>query len=401
MSYNDNQTGQKIEKEKNKKLICNTLLKNGPMTKKQLAKRVGISVVSISKNADELIEKGVLLVDGFEENLPKGRKPIVLRLNKTYKYIIAVDLGKNPVDVCVGDLAGDILFSDKYAIKEEDGGEDTITGIILLLFRLLAKHNIASSNIGGIVIANPGVTINDTGVINRPAQIAQKWADMPIANIFEANFNTKRVIVKNDINLAALAMLNRYSPIHQENYILMRLDAGIGMGIVIDGKLYEGEAFNAGELGFMTTLDQNGNVVVESYENIATLPAFITRIKKQVKTVKKGVFYEYVATNEEEITIKTISNFAKKDPFINNQIEQMATMVGIATLNALLLLDINTVILDGDILLLGKVFVDRFKHTLNSDRHNHEKITVRIAESGLPLLGCLKKGSDEILDKDI
>ena len=95
----ENKAGdQSIVRIANQKTIIEYLREKGPMSKADLAKTLKISKPTVAKNVEELILKKILYEYG-EGISSGGRKPLLISFNKTYKYILSLEI--NCVDVYI------------------------------------------------------------------------------------------------------------------------------------------------------------------------------------------------------------------------------------------------------------------------------------------------------------
>ena len=392
---------QKHIKDNNQKLIVRLLMQHELLAIKEISRLTGLSIVSVSKNMDELLESRVLIADGIEDDVSYGRKPMIYRFNNTYKYIAGIDLGKKKVDISIGNMQNEIVRITAYEIPEDTGGADIINNIIQHLSDMLESQGISNDMLGCIVIANPGIVYDSSGRIRRPAEIAEKWANIPLVKVFADRFLCN-VIVMNDIDVSALGFQAVQSPENRHlNYIHVRVDAGIGIGIIINGNLLEGQSASVGEVGFTTQIHEDGSVELVSYESIASLSALVSRLKKLLIGNEGSIIYRKTQGVPDHLTLEVIADAAQTDAFVQQEITHMAGHIAAVALNGMLLLDINTVVLDGGVLLLGDRFLDPFARTIKEHSIPNNDITVVVAEERSATYGCFQVGRNHVIEHDI
>ena len=114
---------QTLVKINNQNAIIKFIIKNGPISRAELAKRLKISKPTVSTNVEGLLEKNILLEVGRGET-HIGKKPILLDFNKNYKYVLACDLSRNNSKIAVSNLQGEIVAEDKIVIYNNLAGRD-------------------------------------------------------------------------------------------------------------------------------------------------------------------------------------------------------------------------------------------------------------------------------------
>ena len=111
---------------------------------------------------------------------------------------------------------------------------------------LLADNGFSLIDLGGIGIGIPGTVDSKLGLIVSAVNIGCKNQDL--IKEMSQYFNVP-IAVGNDANVAALGEQRFGAGKGHENVVMVTLGTGIGGGIIIDGKLYEGNGGAGGEVG--------------------------------------------------------------------------------------------------------------------------------------------------------
>ena len=117
----------------------------------------------------------------------------------------------------------------------------------------LARELVATTDrpILGIGVGSPGV-VDTHGVVTEAANLG--WHDVALARHLEGALGLP-VHVANDANMATLAEF-AYGDPAGENLLLVKIGEGVGAGLLIDGALFTGDRFAAGEIGHVTVDDR-------------------------------------------------------------------------------------------------------------------------------------------------
>lgn len=154
---------------------------------------------------------------------------------------LGVDIGGTKTAVCVGDRSGNILRKEKFATGTP---EETVQKIIELGRSLLSGQ--APSAVG-ISCGSP--QDSEKGIIQAPPNLPD-WVDIPITELLSRAFGAPAFLA-NDANACALAEWKYGAGQGSKNMIFLTFGTGMGVGLILNGRLYEGTCGMAGEAGHM------------------------------------------------------------------------------------------------------------------------------------------------------
>lgn len=251
---NPNQmSGSAFIKEKNKRCILQYVKEQGPVSRAELAERLFLSKPTVSALVDELLQENWLKESGIgQSSIQGGRKPIQLIFNSHAVYVIGVDIGGTKVRTAISDLAGHILAVEEFHTQEHRIS-GVVKGIEHTVEKLLHQTGIEASDILGMGIGAPGMTDVVSGVVLDAPSLS--WRDYPLKKEAESIFPWP-VVIDNDVNIAVLAEQWIGAAKGMNNVVLISIGTGIGCGLIINGQLFRGSTFAAGEIGYMVT-DKN------------------------------------------------------------------------------------------------------------------------------------------------
>jgi len=166
------------------------------------------------------------------------------------KYIISIDLGGTNTRIALVDrslrIKARVVFSTKVYISRRDR---LISEIVKGIFLLLKENCIKKSQILAVGLGVPGPVNFPEGKVYYLPNIPG-WKNTPIKDILEKKISFK-VFVDNDVNLMTLAEAKLGAAKNKKNAICLTLGTGVGGGLILDGKLFRGASFCAGEIGHM------------------------------------------------------------------------------------------------------------------------------------------------------
>ncbi len=168
------------------------------------------------------------------------------------RLVLGLDIGgtKLAAGVVAGD--GSVLSHERAPSRAEEGPDGMIPRLLDLGRRAVAAAGVPWDRIEGVGIACGGPLDPVAGIIQSPLSLPG-WDGIPLVAIVEDALGTTAV-VDNDATACALAEYwfgaGRDRGIR--HLVYLTISTGIGGGLVLDGRLYRGAAWNAGELGHLT-----------------------------------------------------------------------------------------------------------------------------------------------------
>ena len=174
----------------------------------------------------------------------KGELEIVI--TEVRKHYIGIDLGGTFIKGGIVDDAGRVIVSDKIPTESEKGAEKVAENIGKLCDMLLKASNMSASDIIGIGMGVPGLIDSKKGEVVYSNNLG--WKHFVISEHVE-KITGLPVKIANDANVAALGETKFGCGKAYSNTVMLTLGTGVGGGIIIDGKLFEGNKSAGAELG--------------------------------------------------------------------------------------------------------------------------------------------------------
>jgi N-acetylglucosamine repressor len=227
----------------NQQLLLRALHDHSPLSRADLARLTGLTRTSVG----DLV--GALIDDGLIEEVGRGRSsggksPILLRVAPDGRHLIGLDLGEAQFSGAVVNLRGEILRSIHLPLDGRDGD-----AAVELVFRLVdALRGDDPSPLLGIGVGAPGVIDTSTGTVRWSVL---NWAELRLGPQLEGRYGIP-VVVANDSHAAALAELTFFRRPRPNNLIVIRVGRGVGAGIILNGQLFQGDGYGAGEFGHVS-----------------------------------------------------------------------------------------------------------------------------------------------------
>ncbi len=222
------------------KIIKNLYLK-GANTASEICAEVGISLPTVNSLLGDLMSSGEIIKQGRAES-QGGRKPDLYRLAEDAFYILSVDLSKFNINFALYSCNHSLASSKESHKITLNNEKETFDKICALLDEYIAQSGIPDEKIIAVGFSMPGLIDSVGGVNYTYLRFGQKT----LLEKLESHFN-KKIFLENDARSMTLAEFKFGSDHSHKNVLGIFIGWGIGLGIIIDGKIYQGASGFAGE----------------------------------------------------------------------------------------------------------------------------------------------------------
>ena len=231
-------------REINRSAILEIIRRESPISRTAIAERLNVSLPTVMRIIDELVEEGFVRPQGSTEWSGGRRRPL-LEFNAGGFVVLGVDMGGMKLYGAISDLGGNILDEVDMGLHGEspEGNYDRLCSLI---DALLASPKLAGRRVRGIGVGAPGITKHRDGIVKWSYSL--KWRDFPLKARLVEKYQMP-ITVDNDVNLAAMGEHWFGAGQDVQDMILITVGTGIGAGIIIDGALYRGGSEASGEIG--------------------------------------------------------------------------------------------------------------------------------------------------------
>ncbi len=236
----------------NRSILLNGIKTQGEISRAALAHMTGLSPATVTGITGKLIQEGLVFEKATGDSTG-GRPPIMLALNPRGGFVIGIKLMEGHAIGALTDLNATILAKDTIALADKRV-ETSVEMLSVLVNRLVHGSGIRKKQLLGVGVGLAGVVDFTHGIVRQNPFFG--WRNIELGDLLGTRLQVP-VFIDNDVNTLTLSerWLNQGQP--EDNFILITIGRGIGMGIVINGQVYRGKAGGAGELGH-TLVDPNG-----------------------------------------------------------------------------------------------------------------------------------------------
>ncbi len=230
----------------NRSAILEIIRREGPISRTTIAKNLDVSLPTVMRIVDSLIEEGFVRLHGGTEWSGGRRRPL-LEFDADGYVVLGVDMGGTKMYGAISNLGGDVVDEVNIA-RHGTSGEESFNCLTALIDTLLASPKLEGRRVRGIGVGAPGITLHKEGIVKWAYTLG--WENFPLKARLAERYSLP-ITVDNDVNLAALGELWFGAGQNAQNIVLVAIGTGIGAGIIIDGALYRGSHEASGEIGHM------------------------------------------------------------------------------------------------------------------------------------------------------
>jgi len=234
-------------REMNQRLLFNRLFNEGPATRPQLARDVGLSQPTVIAALDDL-ERAGLVTGGAASRQQVGRPARLYTANPAAGTVAGIDIGRGWLHLRVADLMGDTL--SQLSVRNTAKGAAALVELTAQsLQEVTDKAGLAAGSLTHTAIGSPGVLDRQRGGVRYAANLPG-WHQAGLVDALADRIGPA-LSVDNDANLAALAELSYGAARGLTDFAYLTIGTGVGVGLVLDGRVYRGFNGAAGEVGYL------------------------------------------------------------------------------------------------------------------------------------------------------
>ncbi|WP_110946342.1 ROK family transcriptional regulator [Streptomyces avicenniae] len=234
-------------RQRNLSRVLHTVAGDGPLSRADVAARIGLTRAAVSTLVDELLRGGLLVERGPGRSGTVGRPGTQLLAADRGPSGVGAEIGVDHLAVCVMDLRGAVRVRAVHETRNQGSDPAAVLATLGGMLRRAAERaDAAGLRPAGLTVAVPGLVVRDTATVLRAPNLG--WHHTDLAGLLPTALGP--VTVENEASLGALAEL--WSGGHggeSESFVHVSAQIGIGAAVVVDGELLRGAQGFAGELG--------------------------------------------------------------------------------------------------------------------------------------------------------
>jgi glucokinase len=163
--------------------------------------------------------------------------------------VVGADIGGTNLRLALAGMTGEVLAKWKVSTAGIRDPEVVVGLMHEGVEALLQETGLSRDSLRAVAAGAPGVTDVEDGIVIATSYL-MGWRDVPFRTLLEAKLGVPAA-VENDVNTAALAESKIGAGRGVRDFVFLAVGTGIGAGIVLNGRLFHGMDWSAGEIGYM------------------------------------------------------------------------------------------------------------------------------------------------------
>jgi predicted NBD/HSP70 family sugar kinase len=360
-----------VVRTQNSALLLRMLWRERQLTRVEIAKRTGLSHSTVSTIVVDLERAGLVQTLGAMASRG-GRRPQLIGFRDDSFALLGVELGARHVAVVLADLRGRTLSFEEQRHPVRSDPEGTLTVMRALIDATLRKERFPLRKVVGIGVAVPSPV--DSML---PGQLSELifpvWRGVDVRETLRRAYGVP-VFVDNDANLGALAEHWWGLGTEQTDLAYIKVGAGVGAGFILRGELYRGGSGRAGEIGHVP-IDSAGPLCVCG--NRGCLTTFIGSEELSLRA------QEMFASPEAPSLSEIVRRARTGDLTARSLVDDVGERLGIVIATLLNTLDVQRVVIGGEISSVGDMLLDAVRHAVRKRALPSAVAQTRIMTSNL------------------
>lgn len=270
-------------------------------------------------------------------------------------YAVGIDLGGTNIKAGLVDSIGKIVLKKSIETCAEQGYKRVIermAGLVLELVRTMGEE------VKGVGIGTPGLVDAERGVVIELPNL-KGWTNVPVCGEIR-KLTGYRCFLGNDANNMAFGESTVGAAKGKRNIVCITLGTGVGGGIIIDGKVYQGSTGVAGEVGH-TIIDMNGpecncggRGCLERYVGNKYISEYAVKVVKKFRGKSKIV--DAAGGDVNRITPEAVYRAAKAGDMTAKKIlRDIGRLIGIGLVSVVNILNPEMVVIGGGVANAGEL----------------------------------------------
>jgi len=324
--------------------ILNTIRKAGLISRVEIAELTGQSRAAVTNITASLIKEKMIVEKETEPSATRRRRRVLLGLNPAAAYVVGVKLSAFQVSFAVTDMQADVLSSLIIPVRIGKKSVEFVADLIEEGIRhCVSEARINMRKISGIGIGIPGLVSSEKGITYWSP--LYKKGNTTLRDLIQKRFNIKTYI-ENDANTVTLAQQWFGEGRGVDNFLVVTVEHGVGMGIVVNGQIYRGVKGIGAEFGHMVIKPGGAQCRCGKRGCIESYVADYSVLGAAIDACKEG---RWQYKNISSLTIEEVTAIAKKgEPALRKIFKRGGEILGLGISGLVQIFNPEKIIIAGE-----------------------------------------------------
>ncbi|CAB1070757.1 hypothetical protein JY97_10175 [Alkalispirochaeta odontotermitis] len=342
--------------------ILNTIRRAGLISRVEISELTGQSRAAVTNITARLLKEKVIVEKETKTSSSRGRRRVLLALNPTAAYVVGVKLSAFQVSFAVTNMQADVLSSLIVPVRISKKSVEFVADLIEEGIRHCVSEAMISMNkISGIGIGIPGLVNSDKGITYWSA--LYKKGNTTLRNLIQKRLNIQ-IYIENDANTVTLAQQWFGEGRGVDNFLMVTVEHGVGMGIVVNGQIYRGLKGIGAEFGHLVIKPGGAPCRCGKRGCIESYVADYSVLRAAVEACKAK---KWRYKNTASLTIEEVTAIAKKgEPALRKIFQRSGEILGLGISGLVQVFNPEKIIIAGEGVRAGSLLFDPMQRMIKS-----------------------------------
>jgi glucokinase len=301
------------------------------------------------------------------------------------QLLIGIDIGGTNIKLALMDEKAHLKAKRIFSTSQFRNKNALIKELVKEIEMLLSEYSVPRKNLLGIGIGAPGAVDIRTGTVHYLTNVPN-WREVPLGDILKKRLHVP-VFVDNDVNVMALGEMRFGAGRGVKNMLCITLGTGVGGGLILEGKLYRGSSYAAGEFGHVPINIEGPRCGCGSYACVEAYVgnSYLVRdVVARIRNGEKTMITKLAGGEASKITAKMIGLAARRgDKFAQKVWIDAGNKIGIALVGVVNLLNVEKIVIGGGVAEAGRILFDSIRSTIAARAMKLPAKTVKVVKAKL------------------
>ncbi len=301
-----------------------------------------------------------------------------------HKYYVGIDLGGTFIKGGIVNEKGEIIVCDKTPTEVEKGDKGVAKNIASLALDLLSRAGLTTADVEGLGIGSPGMIDSAEGNVVYANNLG--WNNFKICDELSSLLGGIKVKIGNDANVAALGEVKFGAAKEHNSIVMITLGTGVGGGVVIDGKMIEGNKGAGAELGHIVIVhggEQCSCGRKGCFEAYSSATALIRDTKRAMQAHPDSKMWEIGSLDA--VNGKTVFDYAPVDEYAKEVVDNYVKYLACGLVNYANIFRPEVILLGGGVCAQGDNLIKPLQKIFDTEIYAGDKgprVPILVAELG-------------------
>ncbi|MBZ9938714.1 ROK family transcriptional regulator [Mesorhizobium sp. BR1-1-16] len=339
--------------------VMDAIRRFGPIARVEICDRTDLSATTVSAITGALLDDGLVITHqlGGIRDAARGRPRVLLDLNPDAAHVVGARIAPDRITIATTNFRADVRASLTLPVRV--GRHSVPVAVDLIedgIRRCVADAGLELSQISGVCVGIPGVVERGAGICRASPLFGER--DIPLAAELTQRLDGVVATIDSDVNLVTLAEHWFGQARGLDDFLVVSVELGLGLGILHKGELFRGANGLGPDLGDLLARPPNGNGLVR-LASIASEESLLS----DARAALAGTEHEHAFRLGRGME-KVLERAKAGDPAIVALLRAAGEALGFAIANLIVLFAPPKVILAGPALAAGDALVAPLRETV-------------------------------------